>query len=381
VRARFAFLGVLLLVVAAVLAAASARAASPAPAGSSAGIRTPKALSQPMRQRSDRSAQAAKLRLTEPLVLSTTSGKSGEPIYATARIKNVSDQPVAIKWLVAAGRGPDIPEWDCRELPWSQCGADFGGLSDFTLAPGEELAYREVRVPSLRGGFWTEMVYQDAGTLEWHTPEGSNRVAYSVSGGELRVIQPLQLAPASARPGQPVVATARVKNVGDGPLTMRYLTAAGRGPGIADWDCLDVPWEECIADFLPAEDLVLQPGEEYGYVGLTAGRRRGAYFAELAYLDLKTDQWLMGLRGSSRVQYELLCDARCQMVTRQYREVVGREPAVEDLRAAYDAPWDEAGLRGYLCGRAERRAGVCGGAPASAGIAQRLIALLPLGVR
>jgi hypothetical protein len=381
VRARFAFLGVLLLAAAAIFASASARAASPAPAGSSAGIRAPKALSQPMHQRSGRSAQAGKLRLTEPLVLSTASGKSGEPIFATARITNVGDQPVAIKWLVAAGRGPDIPDWDCRELPWSQCGADFGGVADLTLGPGAEHAYRELRVPSLRGGFWAEMVYQDAGTLQWHPIDGSNRVAYSVSGGELRVTQPLQLAPASARPGQPVVATARVKNVGDGPLSMRYLTAAGRGPGIADWDCLDVPWEECLADFLPAEDVVLQSGEEYGYVGLTGGRRRGAYFAELAYLDLKTDQWLMGLRGSNRVQYELGCDARCQMVTRQYREVVGREPAVDDLRAAYDAPWDEAGLRGYLCGRAERRPGVCGGAPAPVGLAQRLIALLPLGVR
>ena len=380
-RGRLAFLGILLLAVGVVLASASARAASPAPAGTSAGIKAPRALSQPMRAPSGRSAQAGRLRLTEPLVLGATSARSGEPLYATARVKNVGDQPVSIKWLVAAGRGPDIADWDCGALPWSRCGGDFGGLGDLTLAPGEEFAYRELRVPSLRGEFWAEMVYQDAQTLEWRGIDGANRVAYSVSGGELQVVQPLRLAPAGARPGLPIVATARVKNVGDGPLSMRYLAAAGRGPGVPDWDCKDVPWEACIADFAPAEDVVLQPGEEYGYVGLTAGRRRGAYFAEIAYLDLKTDQWQMGPRGSSRVTYEVGCDARCEMVARLYREVVGREPTLDEHRAAYDAPWEEAGLRGYLCGRAERRSGACGGAPAGTSLARRLVALLPLGVR
>jgi hypothetical protein len=381
VRARLAFLGLLILAVAAVLASASVRAASPAPMGSSGGIKPPPALSQDMRAPAGRSAQAGKLQLTEPLVLSTISGRSGEPIYATARIRNGGDEPVSIKWLVAAGRGPEIPDWDCRGLPWSQCGADFGGVGDLTLAPGEELAYRELRVPAVRGGFWAEMVYQDARTLEWRGIEGSNRVAYSVSGGELQVVQPLALAPSSARPGQPIVATARVKNVGDAPLSMRYLSAVGRGPGIADWSCGDVPWEQCIADFSPAEDVALQPGDEYGYVGLTAGRRSGGYFAEMAYLDAKTDQWQIGLRGVNRVQYEVVCDARCEMVTRSYREIVAREPTVDDLRAAYDAPLDETALRGYLCGRAERRAGACGGLPAGTGLAKRLVALLPLGVR
>jgi hypothetical protein len=381
VRSRFAFLGLLLLAVAAVLISTSARAATPPPPGTSAAVKPPAALSQPMRTDPTRSAQAGKLQLTEPLALSTTTAKSGEPVYATAKVKNVGDEPVSIKWLVAAGRGPDVPDWDCGTLPWSQCGGDFGGVGDLTLAPGEEYAYRELRVPSLRGGFWAQMTYQDGRNLEWRGIEGANRVAYSVSGGELQVVQPLTLSPANARPGQPVVASARVKNVGDGPLSMRYLTAAGRGPGVEDWDCKDVPWEECIADFSSAEDLVLQPGDEYGYVGLTAGRRRGAYFAEIAYLDLKTDQWQMGLRGSNRVRYEVACDARCETIVQLYREVLGREPIVDDFRTAYDAPLDEAGLRSYLCGRAERKAGVCGGMPPSVGVVRRLVSLLPLGVR
>jgi hypothetical protein len=351
----------LLAAVAAGQAAAAGRAPAPPPAapvewGLSANARSTIALTRDMR--TARSAQAApRLQLTVPIALSTTSASIGDAIYATATVKNVSAAPVSIKYLLAAGRGPNNPTWDCGTKAWELCGADFGAAADLTLQPGQEYAYSDVRVPVARGRYWVEMSYQDAVTQEWQGVGGSNHVEYTVGGGELAVLEPLTLSPPSPRPGQPIVARSKVKNIGDGPLQMRYLMAAGRGPDCAEWSCEEF-WLK-IADFAPAEDLVLQPGQEYAYVGIAPGRKRGSYFAEMGLYFAKVDYWRFGLAGSNRVTYDTSCDARCGMIVGAYRDLLGKEPDMESLRAAYDSTLDEPQLRTYLCGAADRKAARC----------------------
>lgn len=326
-----------------------------------------------------RSAQAARLRLVTPLTLSESAGHAGTPLYASARVKNISAAPLRMRYLRAAGRGPDVPDWDCGSRRWDNCGADFEAIENVDLQPGEELDYRQLRVPAVPGAYFAEMVYQDAESLNWLGATSSNRVRYRVSGGDLALTSRLTLTPAEPRPGQPAVATARVRNIGDEALPIRLLAAVGRGPECDDWSCNDWDWTR-VADFTPAEDLVLQPGEEYTYLGLTGGRPRGAgYFAEIAYRRPDVDAWRFGLAGGNRIIYAAACDGRCDMVLRLHRDVVGREPDAATLRTLYDAPLDEAQLRGLLCGRADRRAAACR-QPALA-VVERLVAFLPVTVR
>lgn len=314
--------------------------------------------------RAAQAAPAGRLKLIEPLTLSAPSGKLGEPLYARSRLRNVGDAPLQLSVLVASGRGPNIPSWDCGTLSWENCGADFQYVENLTLVPGQEYAYDEVRVPTRRGAYWTLMTYQDALTGDWHTAEGSNRVEYSVAGGELQVVEPLRLDPPNPRPGQVVAATARVRNVGELPVDARYLLAAGRGPSCSDWSCADGD-DSLIADFIPAEDVLIPPGGEHAYFGLTSGRRAGSYFAEMAYLHAGTELWRTGIGGANRVNYATACDARCTTITSAYRDVLGRAPTADELRTAYDSPFGDAQLRAHLCGLPDRRAAACGGAVAA----------------
>src|SRR5947209_12713007 len=110
-------------------------------------------------------------------------------MHRTARVKNIGASAVQIAWLGAAGRGPDVPDWDCGKLDWDNCGADFEALENVTIQPGEEVAYYQPRLPAIRGGYWAEMVFQDAATGNWSGPVNANRVSYRVSGGEIAVVQ------------------------------------------------------------------------------------------------------------------------------------------------------------------------------------------------
>ena len=325
-----------------------------------------------------RSAMAVQMVQTVPLVLSSTKTTIGTVIYATATIKNVGARPISIKNLLAGGRGPNITGWDCGTRTWADCGAEFGIVQDITILPGQEYAYRELRVPNARGNFWARMVYLDAETQEWREASGSNQVTYSVTGGEIVVVSPLVLTPANPRPGQPVTATAQVRNIGELPLEMRYLLAAGRGPDCTDWNCNDWDWYR-IADFSSAEDIVLQPGQTYVYQGITPGRSRGLYFTEMIYQPRGFDLWRSNLGGTNRVNYTPACDARCDTIVRAYTEITGREPDPAAMHAVYDSSFNEEKLRAYLCGSANRKPAACGTVAQNA--IERFFSFLPVNPR
>ena len=187
--------------------------------------------------------------------------------------------------------------------------------------------------------------------MEWREVSGSNQVTYSVTGGEIIVISPLVLTPANPRPGQPVTATAQIRNIGELPLELRYLLAGGRGPDCTDWNCNDYDRNR-IADFSSAEDIVLQPGQDYVYRGITAGRGRGLYFSELIYQPRGMDLWRSNLGGTNRVVYTPACDARCDTIVRAYVDLSGRDPDPAALHAVYDSSFNEEQVRAYLRGTA-----------------------------
>ncbi len=97
-----------------------------------------------------------RLRVVKALVLSDTSPDIGESVTASFTLLNVGGQPVTIRRLVAGARGPNA-----RSREWNAPNVDFPAITDLTLQPGEEYAYRQSNSFSQPGDYFAEPAMLD----------------------------------------------------------------------------------------------------------------------------------------------------------------------------------------------------------------------------
>jgi len=199
------------------------------------------------------------LQITEALAISPASVTAGQPVQAAFKVKNVGKRPVTIECLVAAARLGD----------WSGAHADFSGITNVTLEPGQEVAYNSSRSFTAPGTYLVEPHAKIDGY--WNIIPGGNRLSLAViSPGRLEITQALVLSPASPTTGQPVRATFKVKNVGQQPILIDCLVVAARLG----------TWSGASADFSGMTNVTLQPGEELAYASSRSFTTAGTYLLE-----------------------------------------------------------------------------------------------------
>lgn len=89
--------------------------------------------------------------------LSKTSVSVGQEIEASFVLYNNGREPVTIRRLIAAARGPDGPK-----KGWNAPQADFPALTDIVLSPGQEIVYRQRRTFGRAGTYFVEPAYMSA---------------------------------------------------------------------------------------------------------------------------------------------------------------------------------------------------------------------------
>ena len=102
---------------------------------------------------------------------------------------------------------------------------------------------------------------------------GADELTVQPAPGKLAMVGPLAIAPASPAPGQAVEASFSVENVGDQPVSVRYVLVGARDPGGAN------------VDFPTSPPITLRPGERYAYRQPRAFSRLGPHTAWPAYYD------------------------------------------------------------------------------------------------
>lgn len=95
--------------------------------------------------------------VSEGPTLSRTAVNTGEIVEVRMTLRNNGWQPLTIRQLVGAVRGPGGPErgWDAPE-------ADFPAATDLVLAPAQEYTYRQHRAFGLPGAYFVEPAYMSA---------------------------------------------------------------------------------------------------------------------------------------------------------------------------------------------------------------------------
>jgi len=88
--------------------------------------------------------------------LSKDVARKGEEVEVEFYLRNNGRNPIFIKRLVAAVRGPNGPT-----LGWSAPHADFPAVTDITLMPGETYAYRQRRSFNVPGEYFVEPAFMD----------------------------------------------------------------------------------------------------------------------------------------------------------------------------------------------------------------------------
>jgi hypothetical protein len=111
-----------------------------------------------------------RLRVVEPLRLSTTAPRTSELVYAHFTVENSGGQLLQIETLTAGGRQGTA--WD------APIRADFPFVHDIVLHPGERYTYKAARDLSAAGNYFAEPAAQIDGA--WGSVERANRVRYSV---------------------------------------------------------------------------------------------------------------------------------------------------------------------------------------------------------
>jgi hypothetical protein len=113
-----------------------------------------------------------RLRVVEPLHLSTTAPRTGELVYARFTVENSGGQPLQIEALTAGGRQGNT--WDAAVQ------VDFPLAHEIMLQPGERYTYKAARALTETGGYFAEPAAQIDGA--WSSIASANRVRYSVQG-------------------------------------------------------------------------------------------------------------------------------------------------------------------------------------------------------
>jgi hypothetical protein len=83
--------------------------------------------------------------------------KVGELITVTFTIQNNDTHPIRIKRLIAGGRGPGVK---CSD--WNGTPADFPGVNNILLKPGEVYEYHQSHFFSAMGHYFIAPAYQSA---------------------------------------------------------------------------------------------------------------------------------------------------------------------------------------------------------------------------
>ncbi|GIW91559.1 MAG: hypothetical protein KatS3mg109_1991 [Pirellulaceae bacterium] len=214
--------------------------------------------------------------------LAPTSPQVGQHITVTFRLRNETKSTVTIRRLLAGARGPNA----CARN-WDAPHADFPAVENLTLRPGQEYVYRQSRIITTAGDYFVEPVMQDT-QGRWGGIRPFPRVWFNVADADghapppecLIVLEGLRLSQTSARAGQEVEATFKLRNNSQETIRIQRLVAAVRGP-----DGPSKGWSAPSADFPAATNLTLAPGQEYVYRQKRTFGRGGAYFVEPAYLS------------------------------------------------------------------------------------------------
>lgn len=192
------------------------------------------------------------IEIVETLTLTPEQPIDGEEVEARYTIRNSGDQVITLPQLGVIARGPDCTDWDCDG--W----ADFPPITNVVLEPGEEFEYVGTRSFAEPGtGYLADAVFSDTNNW-WYTLPNNERVYFTVMPA-LETVEDLQLTPANPAAGRTTVATFKLKNVSSRVMVLDRIGVGVHGPYCSDWDCpnySDFPW---------AEDVTLQPGEEYAY--------------------------------------------------------------------------------------------------------------------
>ncbi|MCL4830791.1 MAG: hypothetical protein KJZ86_00070 [Caldilineaceae bacterium] len=234
---------------------------------------------------------ASDLVIVQPLTITPTIPMAGQIVTATFTIRNTASYPVRVQTLTGAVRGPDCTgNWSCGR------GIDFPHVKDLTLAAGTEYRYQQQQTfINDGGGYFAQASYLDIGG-GWHAL-GDAPVDYSVAPG-LQMSSPLTFTNPSFLPAELLTITFSVRNAGSADLPIMGLTAIGRGPDCADFNC------PRNIDYPSVRNLTLAPGEEYIYNGSIGFVSGGDYFLEPSFQDASDGGW-SDIAGGSRITFTL----------------------------------------------------------------------------
>ncbi|MBN1643010.1 MAG: carboxypeptidase regulatory-like domain-containing protein [Anaerolineae bacterium] len=182
--------------------------------------------------------------------------------------------PPAPPTLLGPVDGGAIPAGEHVLLSWSGTGDAYSGEVWGGPEGGRSFGWQPGSIANIglqsegQTYYWRVKARNDAGESPW-----SETWRFAISPA-LEVLEGLVLTPTAPLAGESVTATFRVRNAGVEALSLPRLGVSVRGPGCDAWACVE------SADYPWAEELVLQPGESYAYVGVRAfSVPDGAYLA------------------------------------------------------------------------------------------------------
>lgn len=233
-----------------------------------------------------------KLQVVQNLVLSNQFPNAGESVRASFTVRNIGNASIILEQLTAGGR---------RGVDWNGEAADFPGVYNVVLQPGQEYAYSQVRSFDIEGGYFAEPVVKTNGN--WGGIANANRVNFTIlNSGRLQVVEALNLSTTSPLVGQIVQARFKIKNVGNRNVSIEQLTAGGRR---------GETWNGEWADFPSVFSLTLVPGQEYIYQQQRSFTVEGGYFSEPVVKI--AGQW-GGINSANRVTFSVASQGRLQVV-------------------------------------------------------------------
>ncbi len=208
------------------------------------------------------------IEILAPLTLSPASPVKDEPVEAEFSVRNASSRAISVPSFGVYARGPDCLGIECGES------VDYPAVHNITVAPGQTYTYSAWRsFPEIGQGYVAGASLAD-GNGWWKSIDGSETLHFAVSPG-LTIVQTLALSPSDPLAGEQVTARYTIRNDASRPLTLSRVTVGARGPSCSDWSCTP------NRDFLWDEDVTIQPGEQYQYVGTRSFNESGAgYFAQ-----------------------------------------------------------------------------------------------------